>query len=115
MSRQELVDAYVSGQIGRRAFVRGLVALGVSAGAATAYAAALNPVEAVPRGRRPELYIPIGTIQCLFGGFRRFGFKSAAKCVRAVLLSGGRPTAPVRAQGVGSGRKKSKGRSRKRK
>jgi hypothetical protein len=46
MSRHELVDAYVSGAINRRAFVRGLTALGVSAGVAASYAVALQPVAA---------------------------------------------------------------------
>jgi hypothetical protein len=46
MSRHELVDAYVSGTINRRAFVRGLTALGVSAGVAASYAVALKPAAA---------------------------------------------------------------------
>lgn len=46
MSRHELVDAYVSGTINRRAFVRGLTALGVSAGVAASYAVALQPAAA---------------------------------------------------------------------
>jgi hypothetical protein len=46
MSRHELVDAYVSGAINRRAFVRGLTALGVSAGVAASYAVALQPAAA---------------------------------------------------------------------
>jgi hypothetical protein len=48
MSRHELVDAYVSGTINRRAFVRGLTALGVSAGVAASYAVALQPASAAP-------------------------------------------------------------------
>jgi hypothetical protein len=38
MTRHELIDAYVSGRIGRRDFMTRLTALGVSAGAALAYA-----------------------------------------------------------------------------
>lgn len=38
MSESELVNAYVEGQISRRLFVRRMVALGVSAGAAISYA-----------------------------------------------------------------------------
>jgi hypothetical protein len=38
MSQPELVDAYRSGRIGRRAFVRGLVGLGMSLSVATAMA-----------------------------------------------------------------------------
>ena len=37
MSSEQLVDAYLRGEISRRAFIRGLVAAGVSLGAATAY------------------------------------------------------------------------------
>ena len=48
MSRCELVEAYVTGSINRRAFVRGLTALGMSAGVAASYAVALQPVEAAP-------------------------------------------------------------------
>ncbi len=41
MSREELVVAYVDGRLSRRAFIRRLVALGVTAGAAVTYADAL--------------------------------------------------------------------------
>ena len=43
MTRHEVIDAYVSGRIGRRDFMTRLTALGVSAGAATAYAFSLAP------------------------------------------------------------------------
>lgn len=43
MSKPELIAAYVSGRIGRRDFMRSLTALGVSAGAAAAYAQSLAP------------------------------------------------------------------------
>ena len=43
MTKHELIDAYVSGRIGRRDFMTRLTALGVSAGAATAYAFSLAP------------------------------------------------------------------------
>jgi hypothetical protein len=42
-ARDQLVDAYLAGAIQRRTFVRGLTALGVSAGVAAAYAVALRP------------------------------------------------------------------------
>ncbi len=38
MSREELVSAYLNGEISRRTFVRRLVAAGVSVSAALAYA-----------------------------------------------------------------------------
>src|SRR3712207_5979766 len=56
MSRHELVDAYISGTINRRAFVRGLTALGVSAGMAAAYAVALQPAAAQGGGVVPGDY-----------------------------------------------------------
>jgi hypothetical protein len=43
MSRNELVDAYLSGAINRRGFIHGLTALGVSASVAASYAVALRP------------------------------------------------------------------------
>lgn len=49
MTKQELVDAYVSGAINRRSFVRGLIALGLSASLAAAYAVALQPAAARKR------------------------------------------------------------------
>jgi hypothetical protein len=42
-ARNQLIDAYLAGAIPRRAFVRGLTALGVSAGVAASYAVALRP------------------------------------------------------------------------
>jgi hypothetical protein len=49
MSKRELVDAYVSGAINRRTFVRGLTALGLSARLAASYAVALQPAAAKKR------------------------------------------------------------------
>jgi hypothetical protein len=46
LSRHELIDAYIAREINRRTFVRGLMALGVSAGVAASYAVALQPVAA---------------------------------------------------------------------
>jgi hypothetical protein len=43
MSTHELVDAYVSGAINRRTFVRGLTALGLTVSLAASYAVALQP------------------------------------------------------------------------
>ncbi len=42
MSREELVQAYASGRISRRALLRGLAAAGVSASALAAHAAVLS-------------------------------------------------------------------------
>ena len=47
MSRSELTDAYVSGRISRRSFVRGMVALGASVPVAMALA---DKVSAAPAG-----------------------------------------------------------------
>jgi hypothetical protein len=49
MSRSELTDAYVSGRISRRSFVRGMVALGASVPVAMALA---DKVSAAPSGAR---------------------------------------------------------------
>jgi hypothetical protein len=56
MSRHELVDAYLAGRIGRVTFIDGLIAAGMSMGAAAGYAAALRPVAAAKRrnGRRSD-------------------------------------------------------------
>jgi hypothetical protein len=43
MSEEELVEAYTDGRVGRRMFVRKLVAGGLTLGAALAYAEALAP------------------------------------------------------------------------
>jgi hypothetical protein len=46
MSKQELVEAFLEGRISRRTFIRKLIASGVSAGAALAYAGVLVPAPA---------------------------------------------------------------------
>lgn len=56
MSRQELVSAFLDGQISRRTLVRRLIAGGVSAGAAISYAQLLAPERAAAAiGRRGAL------------------------------------------------------------
>lgn len=50
MSMHELVDAYVSGAINRRTFVRSLTALGLDASLAASYAVALRPAANVREG-----------------------------------------------------------------
>lgn len=52
MSRQELVSAFLDGQISRRTLVRRLIAGGVSAGAAISYAQLLAPEHAAAAVRR---------------------------------------------------------------
>lgn len=54
MSKHELIDAYISQRISRRAFIQGLTALGVSSGIAASYAVALEPVSAA--GSACDLY-----------------------------------------------------------
>jgi hypothetical protein len=46
MSEEELVDAYTSGRLGRRAFVRRLMLGGLTATAAVTFADALVPMAA---------------------------------------------------------------------
>jgi hypothetical protein len=48
MSQPELVDAYRSGRIGRRQFVRGMIALGMSVSVATAMADRVRAQSATP-------------------------------------------------------------------
>ena len=50
MSKREIVDSYVRGEIDRRGFIRGLTALGVSAGAAATYAFNFAPSTAASAG-----------------------------------------------------------------
>lgn len=58
MTKHELIDAFVGGQIGRRDFVRRLTALGVSMGAALAYAQTLAPSAAASGGSpRPHGFV----------------------------------------------------------
>ncbi len=60
MSKRELLDAYMLGKIDRRAFIRGLVRLGVSAAIAASYATTLTPTaaasQATPASRNEEFY-----------------------------------------------------------
>jgi hypothetical protein len=48
MSREELIREYEAGRLSRRAFVKGLAALGVSGAAAIAYANMLGPTPTPP-------------------------------------------------------------------
>ena len=58
MSRQELVSAFLEGQISRRTLIRRLIAGGVSTGAAISYAQMLSPERAGAAIRAPadDLY-----------------------------------------------------------
>lgn len=84
MSKQELVDAYRAGGIDRRAFVRGLTGLGVSASVAASYAVALQPAAA----KHDDLYDfyghPKSKADCKNGGYLQFGFKTQGRCIRYV-------------------------------
>ena len=55
MSREELVGAYVGGNVSRRVFIRGLVGLGVTIGAAVAYADVLA-AQTVPTTSAADIY-----------------------------------------------------------
>ncbi len=60
MSRAELVQGYLDGQLSRRVFIRRLVATGVSAAAALSYAGLL---EAAPAGAVPaDFYLVISDV-----------------------------------------------------
>lgn len=55
MSQEQLVEAYIEGRIGRRTFIRRLVAAGVSLSAAVAYTHLLQPAPA-RAAHTPNLY-----------------------------------------------------------
>jgi hypothetical protein len=67
MTKHEIIEAYIAGQIDRRGFMKRLTAIGVSAAAAAAYAQSLAPsASAVGMGRGPSGYFmaqtePYGT------------------------------------------------------
>jgi hypothetical protein len=56
MSRRELVDSYLGGQMSRRVFIRRLVRTGMSVAAAVAFAGQLSPAFANNRGVLHNLY-----------------------------------------------------------
>ena len=56
MSMPELYEAFIDGRITRGAFVRRLVAFGVSASVASAYAAAIRPSSAAAEVDGSDLY-----------------------------------------------------------
>jgi hypothetical protein len=55
MSKEELVGTYLAGRISRRMFVRGLVATGVSVGAALTYAEVLAGAISGPSPRAQQV------------------------------------------------------------
>lgn len=57
MTKQDTVSAYIRGDLDRRSFIRRLTAVGVSAGAAMAYATALVPGVSAGSGRNGAGYI----------------------------------------------------------
>lgn len=57
MSKRELVQAYIEGGIGRREFLRKLIAAGVTAGAALTYVTVLS-AEKARAGRNPSTHSP---------------------------------------------------------
>jgi hypothetical protein len=85
MSRRDLVDGYLAGNVGRREFIRGLVALGMSASAATAYAVALSSEAAAAKRRAASFDFYDFYNMCLGRGWKALGFKDQARCFRAVV------------------------------
>jgi hypothetical protein len=70
MSKNDLLEAYTAGLIGRREFIRGLVTLGASVTAAAAYAVALRPAT---EASAAPFYNPCPTFSfsCLLEASRR--------------------------------------------
>lgn len=82
MSKKELVDSYVSGAIGRRSFIRGLVGLGASASIAATFAVALRPATRVlgqaEYPEYPEEPDPLPDAQLTVSGDPRFPIQGSA-------------------------------------
>lgn len=57
MTKRELIEAYIQGSVDRRDFVRRLTALGISAGAAVAYAQTLAPAASAAPGRNAAGFV----------------------------------------------------------
>jgi hypothetical protein len=76
VSRNELLEAYVAGDIGRRAFIEGLVGLGMTATTAASYAIALQPMTAEAAR---ELFYLTHKKQCK--NYETWGFKNRKQCV----------------------------------
>jgi hypothetical protein len=56
MSEEELISAYSEGRVSRRMFIRRLVAAGVSASAALAYASTLAPSGSAAASPKPPTF-----------------------------------------------------------
>jgi hypothetical protein len=79
-----MIDAFVSGKMNRRDFIRGLVASGVALSAAATHAAALKPA-AHPKQAGMDYYnAPTSKEQCMNGGYLNFGFKNQGQCIKFV-------------------------------
>jgi hypothetical protein len=57
MTKRDLIEAYIQGSVDRRGFVRRLSALGISAGAAVAYAQSLAPAASAAPGRNAAGFV----------------------------------------------------------
>jgi len=85
MSRSEMISEFLSGNLSRRDFVRGLVGTGVAVGAAAAHAAALDPgLRAAAQDGLDDYYNLTSKEQCKNGGYKDFGFKNQGQCIRFV-------------------------------
>jgi hypothetical protein len=75
MSRQELVSAFLEGQISRRTLIRRLIAGGVSAGAAISYAQLLAPERAAAvTGDTQYPLVDLAIVSQSLGGIRSAGY-----------------------------------------
>jgi hypothetical protein len=76
MSKIELLEAYVAGTIGRRAFIQGLVDLGIGVTTAASYAVALKPSTAAAS---TDLFYLSVKEQCK--NYIHWGFSTHNQCI----------------------------------
>jgi hypothetical protein len=76
VSKLELLEAFVAGTIGRRAFIQGLVDLGMGVTTAAAYAVALQPMTA---DAKTDLFYLTVKEQCK--NHRNWGFATRERCL----------------------------------
>jgi hypothetical protein len=76
VSKLELLEAYVAGTIGRRAFIQGLVDLGMGVTTAASYAVALQPMAA---DAKTDLFYLTVREQCK--NYIHWGFATREECL----------------------------------
>jgi len=91
MSREELVGAYVDGHMGRRVFISGLVAFGVSAAGAVTYADSLSAATIPSTTSTTDIHNPTSSTTSSSTSSTTGGAVSADQAARAAAV----PTTPT--------------------